>query len=149
MRGVLTVLNAEQDCEFRAQRSTGISTQELVCKTGDAKIYRTTGKKPQMVAHLITRADATDPISDLYDQLDKMAAKHQPKKAKPRPRRERVLMSEGGVNVTLDKTKKTVTVTMAINMAETPHYQQQLLKLFTQVQQCFLSNETSLAQLKS
>ena len=149
MRGVLTVLNEANDCEFRAQRSTGESTQRVISKSGDAKLYQTTGKKPQMVAHLTTRADATDPISDLYDQLDKMAAKQQPKTAKQRPQRERVLMDEGGVKVTMSKAAKRVTVTMNINMAETPHYQQHLLKLFTQVQQCFLTNELSLLQLRS
>ncbi len=149
LKGVLTVLNEANDCEFRAQRSTGESTQRVISKSGDGKLYQTTGKKPQMVAHLTTRADATDPISDLYDQLDKMAAQQQPKTAKQRPQRERVLMDEGGVKVTMSKAAKRVTVTMNINMAETPHYQQHLLKLFTQVQQCFLTNELSLVKLRS
>lgn len=149
MRGVLTVLNEAQDCEFRAQRSTGESTQKVISKSGDAKLYQTTGKKPMMVAHLSTRADSSDPVADLYSQLDAIAAK-QPNKPKAKPRkRDRQLLSEDNAQVYLSTKERVVQMHLSINLDKTPDYQNELIRLMQKISQCFLINQAFLRAPKS
>ena len=136
MRGVLTVLNEEQDCEFRAQRSSGEPQQRIVAKSGDAKLYETTGKKPLMVAHLTTRADSSDPVSDLYDQLDAMTAK-QGRKA-PQRRRQRQLLDEENIHVSLSQKERRVQMQLCIDLTKTPDHQNELIRLMQKISQCFL-----------
>lgn len=149
LRGVLTVLNDEQDCEFRAQRSSGEPQQRVVARSGDAKLYETTGRRPLMVAHLATRADSSDPVSDLYDQLDAMAARQaKPAKARPR-RRERTLLDEERARVTLSQKERLVTMQLSIDLASTPDYQNELIRLMQKISQCFLINQAFLRPPKS
>ena len=149
LRGVLTVLNDEQDCEFRAQRSTGESTQRVISRSGDAKLYATNGKRPMMVAHLSTRADSSDPISDLYQQLDAIAAK-QPNKPKAKPRkRDRKLLSEDNAQVYLSTKERVVQMHLSIDLGKTPDYQNELIRLMQKISQCFLINQVFLRPPKS
>ena len=143
MKGVLTVLNEENDCEFRAQRTTGEPMQKVLSKSGDAKLYETNGKKPMMVAHLTTRADASDPLADLYDQLDAMAAKHKTSK-KPQRQRGRKLLDEENAHVTLSQKERKVQMLLSIDLAKTPDYQNELIKLMQKISQCFLINQAFL-----
>lgn len=149
MRGVLTVLNEANDCEFRAQRTTGESTQKVISKSGDAKLYQTIGKKPMMVAHLTTRADSSDPVADLYQQLDAIAAKQSSKpKAKPR-KRDRQLLNEEHAQVYLSQKERMVQMQLSIDLTKTPDYQNELIKLMQKISQCFLINQVFLRPPKS
>ena len=143
IRGVLTQLNVSGDCEFRAQRSTGEPAQKVLSKSGDAKLYETTGRKPMMVAHLTTRADASDPVADLYDQLDAMAAK-QKKGKKPQRQRGRKLLDEENALVTLSQKERKVQMVLTIDLEKTPDYSNELIVLMQKVSQCFLINQAFL-----
>ena len=136
------MLNNENDCEFHAQRSTGISSQQIIAKTGSSKLYKTTGMKPQLMAYLITPCSSSDPISDLYDQLDRLTAQ-QPTKAKPRLRG-RKLLEEPLADITFSQKDHTIDMHLGIDLACTPDYQNQLIKLMQKVSQCFVINQTSL-----
>ena len=143
IRGVLTQLNVSGDCEFRAQRTTGEPAQKVLSKSGDAKLYETTGRKPMMVAHLTTRADASDPLADLYDQLDAMAAMQKNSK-KPQRQRGRKLLDEENAHVTLSQKERKVQMLLSIDLTKTPDFQNELIKLMQKISQCFLINQAFL-----
>ena len=147
IRGTLTIVDADQhDYEFRAQRTTGESTQRVISKSGDAKLYETTGKKPMMVAHLTTRADSSDPVSDLYDQLDKISKTRDPGTSTRPPRSGRTLLAEENASVVLSKKERRVRMQLCIDLDKTPDYQNELIRLMQKISQCFLINQRFLRQ---
>lgn len=146
IRGTLTI-KADDDLEFRAQRSTGISSQEQITKRGESKLYRTVGeKKNKLVAHLVMPADCTDPRAELYEQVDSLTAGMQTK-ATPRLRG-RSLLSDDDVRVTTNTKDHRVQVVLDIDVAAYPDYTSRLLTLMQRVNQCFATNQTFLAKLR-
>jgi hypothetical protein len=149
LRGVLTVLNDEQDCEFRAQRSTGQSSQEEIAHTRSSKLYRTMGeKKPKVIAHLSTLSASADPTADLYDELD-LLTKGLKDKKKAQPLRGRRLLEEPGVSVTLNATKRKLECVLSIDLAKQSDYQSELIKRMQKISQCLVINQHSLVKLRS
>jgi hypothetical protein len=148
IRGTLTQLSPEHDYEFRAQRSTGVSSQDILKETATGKLYRTLGeKKPKIVVHASVNASSPDPAADLLEQVEKLSAPLKPKALKPM--RGRVLLDEPHLRIAWSKTRRTIELTLSINIDETPNYQNQLIKLMQQSSSCLAINQTSLAPRKS
>lgn len=146
IRGTLTI-KADDDLEFRAQRSTGVSSQEEIAKTATGKLYRTVGeKKNSMVAHITVPDGEQDVRAFLYDSVDKLT---QGLQTKARPRlRGRILTQNDSLRVTLNQKERQVEVVMSIDLNRTPNYNDRLMKLMYETSQCFAINQTSLAQPK-
>ena len=69
-RAKVKVLNEHHDMEIRAQRETGTSSQVVIAKTRNSKLYMTTAEKhPQLVAHLSTLNEVPDRAAALNDEL--------------------------------------------------------------------------------
>lgn len=148
IRGTLTVVSAEHhDYEFRAQRSTGVSTQQEVKTAGSSKLYRTTGEKqPKLVAHLSVPASSPDPAAEMQQLLQRLT-KDMQLKAAPRLRG-RVLMQKDGLRVTLNNRSGEVECILRIPLAAPGGLQGTLIKQMQQISQCFAINKTSLAPQK-
>lgn len=147
VKGTLTILEGD-DMEFRAQRSTGVSTQELVSKKGDSKMYRTTGEKnPKMVAHLVTSADCPDPVADMREQLERLGKTLKPK-AQPKLKG-RVLLNDEGLRVVHNARQQQVEVVIDLSTAADDTLTNQLIRKLQIVSQCFAINKTSLNPPKS
>lgn len=143
MKGVMTLLNEEGDSEFRAQRSTGQSMQEVMATTsGGAKVYKTVGRRPQVVAHLTASADASDPYADLQAQLERLTAKAAPrsKAARRVAKSDRVLMNQDGICARLSRDGK-ISIQATIDLADTPDYTNTLISIMQKLSQCFLINQ--------
>ena len=143
LKGVMTVLNEAGDSEFRAQRSTGQSSQQVMATTsGGAKVYKTVGKRPQVIAHLTASADACDPYADLQAQLDRLTAKAAPRSmtARKPAKSDRVLMNEKGICALLSRDGK-ISIDAIIDLAETPDYTNTLISIMQKLSQCFLINQ--------
>ncbi len=148
LRGVLTVLNDQQDCEFRAQRSTGVSTQKEVSSTKDSKLYKTTGeKKPKMVAHITVPADSADPAADMQKQLQQLT-KGMKTKAKPKLQG-RVLLDEKDCRVVLNEKERRVQVIFDLDLTTSNDHQNQLIRKMQKISTCFAINQPYLSQQKS
>ncbi len=148
LRGVLTVLNDQQDCEFRAQRSTGVSSQKEVSSTKDSKLYKTTGeKKPKMVAHITVPADSADPAADMQKQLQQLT-KGMKTKAKPKLNG-RVLLDEKDCRVVLNEKERRVQVIFDIDLTASYDHQNQLIRKMQKISTCFAINQPYLSQPKS
>jgi hypothetical protein len=148
LRGVLTVLNDHQDCEFRAQRSTGVSTQKEMSSTKDSKLYKTTGeKKPKMVAHICVPADSSDPAADMQQQLQ-LLTKGLQTKAKPKLRG-RVLLNESDCRVVLNEKERRVQAIFDIDLTASYDHQNQLIRKMQKISTCFAINQPYLVQLRS
>ena len=146
IRGTLTI-KAEDDMEFRAQRSSGISSQQEISHTREAKLYRTVGeKKNTIVAHISMPADTQDRRAYLYEQVDKLTA-DEPTKARPKLKGRR-LLSDEEVTVTTCEKEGRVQVVLDIDVARYPDYTSRLLTLMQRVNQCFATNQISLARLR-
>ena len=75
-----TTIKAEDDLEFRAERKTGISSQEEIAKTAAGKIYRTVGEqKRSMVAHIVIPEKEADVPAFLHEAVTKLTAGMQSK----------------------------------------------------------------------
>ena len=146
IRGTLTI-KAEDDLEFRAQRSTGISSQEEIAKTSAGKLYRTVGeKRKSMVAHIVIPDGETDPRAFLYDTVEKLTRGLQ-SKAKPRLRG-KLILDEPNARVTLSKKESRIEMVLGIDLKATPNYQSALMNIMYKLNQCFAINQTSLASAR-
>ena len=146
VRGTLTI-KAEDDMEFRATRSTGISSQEEISKTAAGKLYRTVGeKKKSMVAHIVIPESEKDPRAFLYETVDKLTRDMQTK-AKPRLRG-KVLMDEDNARVTLSTKESRLEMVLGIDLKATPDYYKALMNLMYKLNQCFTINQTSLVSAR-
>ena len=68
VRGVLTALGGDS-YEFKPYNE-GESTQQNVVTVGRSKMYDTTGRSPQRVAHLVVPKDVADVRAELFRQVD-------------------------------------------------------------------------------
>lgn len=147
VRGTLTIKDGD-DMEFKAQRETGLSSQEEISHTRVSKMYRTVGeKKNKVVAHICIPNDVNDRRAFLYDEIDKLTS-GEITKAKPKLKG-RSLCSDEEVSVTANEGKKLVEVTLHINVGTYPDYVSRLLTLMQRVNKCFAINQTFLARLRS
>ena len=147
VRGTLTI-KSDDDMEFRAQRKTGISSQEVLATRGDAKFYRTVGeKKPKYVAHLVTPADSPDPVADMQQQLDKLTVCMQTQR---RPKlRGKILKDEPSCRIVHNQKEGRVQCIIDINLCETPNIQGRIIELLQTINVCFVTNQTSLVPPKN
>jgi hypothetical protein len=149
IKGTLTI-KADDDMEFRAQRSTGVSSQQQIAKCGDSKIYDTVGeRKPKRICHIVIDKESTDPVAEIYDQVEQLTKGMNPTRAVgKRPKGARLLMNDGDVAVDISRKEHTIGITLKIDVSQTPNYNNQLMNLMQRVSQCFAINQTSLNQLR-
>lgn len=149
IRGTLVVVDAEaHDYEFRAQRSTGQSTQQVVKAAGLSKLYRTTGERePKLVAHLSVPADTPDAPALLARRLEHLTAGLSPK-ARPRLKG-RVLMQTESTRVVHNLKDGQVEAVIRLPLTKGGDLQSELIKQMQQISQCFAINQTSLVPPRS
>lgn len=146
IRGTM-ILKEGDDMEFRAQRSTGISSQEEIAKTAGSKLYRTVGEKKQsLVAHIVVPEGTADPAAYIYDCAEKLT-KGMQTKAKPKMRGT-ALKNDDDLRITLSKKEHKLEVTMTIDLQKKPNYQQELMNLMYRTNQCFATNVTSIVSAR-
>ena len=146
IRGTLTI-KAEDDMEFRAEKKTGISSQQEIAKSTGGKLYRTVGeKKTSMVAHIVVPDGETDPAAFLYEEVEKLT-KGMQTKAKPKLKG-KTLLDEPNARITLSKKESKVEMVLSIDLKQTPNYNQALMNLMYRVNQCFATNQTSLVNAR-
>ncbi len=146
IRGTLTI-KAEDDMEFRAERKTGISSQQELSRTAAGKLYQTVGeKKKSTVAHIVIPEKETDIRAFLYDTVEKLTRDMQ---TKARPRlKGKTLLDEPNTRVTLSKKESKVELVLGIDLKATPNYTSALMNLMYKVNQCFAINKTSLTSAR-
>ncbi len=146
VRGTLTI-KGEDDMEFRADRHTGLSSQEEIARTAAGKLYRTVGeKRNSTVAHIVIPQEEKDPTAFLYDAVEKLTRGLQTK-AKPKLRG-RMLMDEPNARITLSKKESRIEMVLGIDLKATPNYNQALMNLMYKVNQCFATNQTFLVNAR-
>lgn len=146
VRGVMTI-KSDDDMEFRAERKTGESSQEILKSSGKSKVYQTVGeKRNSIVAHLVVDKDDPDPASTMYEQLESLTKEMEPKKS-PKVRG-KILLNEESCRVEFSKKEKVISVQMRINISKTPNYNSSLMNLMYKVNQCFAINQTLLASAR-
>jgi len=151
IKGTLIQLSAEHDYEFRAQRQTGQSSQEVLQHTRDSKLYLTRGEKsrPKMVAYLTADSLNSDPLADLQDELERLVSREAPQKKARDSTRARTLLQTEHISVTLAKKARRIDASFSISIGDTPNYQQELINIMQKISSCFAINQNSLNQLRS
>lgn len=145
IRGTMTV-SEDDSMEFRPQQA-GEPQQELIRKSGQSKLYRTTGKKEQkLIAHLVCDADAPDAFSELSRQLEQCAAVLETRE--PRKPVGAVLLHKEDVDVRFNRTKRIMQVAFSIDLNVYPNYQKRFMNLMQEINQCFAINPTFSRQPK-
>ena len=146
LRGTMTI-KADDDMEFRADRVTGLSSQEEIAKTANAKLYRTVGqKKRSTVAHITIPEEVVDIQAFLMDEVERLT-KGYDTKAPKRIRGTRLLLSDD-LNITFNKSQRVIEATFTIDLEKTPAYNNRLITLMQRISQCFASNQTTLASVR-
>ena len=138
LRGTLTIKDCD-DLEFRADRVTGLSSQEEIAKTRDGKLYRTVGeKKRSTVAYIKVPEDVVDIPAFLYDNVQQLT-RGMETKAKPPVRGTKLLLSDE-LNITLNKKWRVIEANFRIELEKTPAYDRQLMLLMQRISTCFAAN---------
>ena len=147
IRGTLTI-KADDDMEFRAERKTGLSSQQEIAKTASGKLYRTTGEKRQsMVAHIVIPEGEKDATAFLYEQVERLT-KGMQTKARPKLKG-RTLLDEPNARITLSRKESRIEMVLGIDLKATPDYQTALMNLMYKVNQCFATNQNILVSARS
>lgn len=148
VRGTLTI-KSDDDMEFRAERKTGLSSQQVVKKLGDSKVYDTTGeRKPKRIAHLVIDKESQDPVQDFFDQLEELTKEMNFFRHESPMTRPRYLMNEPNLCITAARKEHRVQCTLTIDVNKTPNYNCELMTLMQRISQCFAINQTLLNQLR-
>lgn len=141
VRGTMTI-KALDDMEFRADRCSGESSQELIASDGQSKLYRTVGEKKQStVVHIVAPADCCDLRAYFYDKVESLT-KGMESKAKPRLKGI-TLMNDDDLRVVFSKKERTIEATLRIELESTPAYNNRLITLMQRLSQCFAINQTT------
>ena len=138
IRGTLTI-KADDDMEFRAERKTGLSSQQEIAKTASGKLYRTTGEKS-------VPEGEKDATAFLYEQVERLT-KGMQTKARPKLKG-RTLLDEPNARITLSRKESRIEMVLSIDLKATPDYQTALMNLMYKVNQCFATNQTSLVSAR-
>ena len=141
LRGVLTI-KADDDLEFRADRHTGVSSQQEIAADRTSKLYRTVGEKQcKMVLHATAPADCPDPRAYFMDKVEELT-RGLDTEARPRLRGQR-LMETDDLSVTFNRKTRTIEATLRIELERYPAYNNRLINLMQQLSQCFAINQTT------
>ncbi len=146
LRGTLTIKDCD-DLEFRADRVTGLSSQEEIAKTRDGKLYRTVGeKKRSTVAYIKVPDDVVDIPAFIYENVEKLT-RGMETKARPKLRG-KCLMKNDDISIVLNKKVRMLEVNFRIELERYPAYNNRLITLMQRISQCFASNMDSLTRPK-
>jgi len=141
LRGTLTI-KAGDDMEFRADRQTGVSSQQEIASDKTAKLYRTVGeKRNSLVLHAVAPSDCVDPRAYFTECVERMT-EGMATKARPKLRGQR-LMEADDLSVTWNKGSRTIEAVLRIELEKYPSYNNRLINLMQQISQCFASNQTT------
>ena len=141
LRGTLTI-KAHDDMEFRADRQTGLSSQQEIATDGLSKLYHTVGeKKKTMVMHAVAPADCPDPRAYFMEKVERLTEGMQTK-AKPKLRGMKLLETDD-LSVTFQKKERVIEATLRIRLEQYPAYNNRLINLMQMISQCFASNQTT------
>jgi len=148
IRGTLTI-KAEDDLEFRAERKTGLSSQEEIAKTAAGKIYRTVGEqKRSMVAHIVIPDKEADVPAFLHEAVTKLTAGMESKAKVKAPNGGRLIWNEDDLSVKTVAKEHKIYVNMVIDVKQSPDYNTRMFNLMQRISSCFAINQTSLNQLR-
>lgn len=141
LRGTLTIKDHD-DLEFRADRQTGISSQDEIASDKTSKLYRTVGeKKNTMVLHATAPADCADPRAYFIGKVEQLTEGMETK-ARPKLKGMR-LMQTDDLSVTFQKKDRVIEATLRIELERYPAYNNRLITLMQSISQCFASNQTT------
>ena len=130
------------DVDFKAY-AQGEPQREDVKKKGQSTCYRTVGKEPKRVAHLVIDDKAPDPQAALQEELDKFLAgfgKKQPKEPQPL-KRDRVLCNDNDLKVWVKKDADEVRITLSLPLEHVEALQKNMLTKTQKIYQCFTINK--------
>ena len=147
IRGTLTQLSQEGDCEFRAQRSTGESSQQVRQSTRQSKLYDTVATKgrPKLVAHLSCSADSADPYSELRAELETLISRDDKGSEMPKVAG-RYLLKKDYAQVRYNQQKAVVDVQLQIDLKATRNIQTKLITLMQEISTCLATNQQCLSR---
>ena len=136
---MLTQLDSEGNCEFRAQ-AKGEPREEVLKKEGSGKLYRTTGKnRSQMVAHLSVPADTADPVASMTRQFNALTKDMRTRVKRPEAKGEK-LMNEDGTQIVLNSQERRLYINIEYNLDKNPNIAYELSKILAKVTQCLYIN---------
>ena len=124
----------------------GEPQMEKVKATANGSLSRTTGAKQQSwIVRLKVPTEVTDPAADLRDELEKVL------KALPESRQRlvpkgRILMSQDGCQVTLNRSKGRIEIGMTIDLTTVTNVKQFFTKKAMEINQCLDYNQVSIKQ---
>lgn len=146
--GAIILLNPENDMEFHATRSTGKSSQIVIAKTKNSKLYMTTGEKhPQLVAHLSTLNEVPDRAAALHDELERLA-----KSITQKPLRAlqgRFLLKDETTSVVYNQKSGMIDVRLRIDLNATPNAEKALIAKMQAVNVCLHTSAPFLTRHKN
>lgn len=137
VRGTATIYS-DDTLEFTPQ-GKGEPQKEVLTIKGKSSFYKTTGKTPKLVAHMVV--DEKDPNwpDSMYGTLDDFVMKNgaQPVISKARPKG-KVLANEDGLTVTVGD--ENLSIRMEINLKENLDYRTKMYDQFNEISRCLQRN---------
>ena len=143
-RGTARIYQQTGQIEFTPQQQ-GEPQQEGIAQTRLSKLYKTTGNRPKIVAHLVANADTADAYADMLSELNKLypADKQKP----PRKPRGRTLLKDSDVALSLNQSERRLECRFDIVLPGCLEVSNKLLTIFQRINSCLAYNENFLKPL--
>jgi hypothetical protein len=139
VRGTATIYSGG-DIDFRAQ-GEGKPVKNIIKRKGNSQFYETTSGKPKLCAHIMCDKDDPAAASKLQAQLDDFLEGFGEKSKIAQPRKkDRMLWDSDGLRVWYRSDKKNVEIALSLPLNEGMTMEQQALKKFQTLYQCFSIN---------
>ena len=140
----------DDSIEFTPQ-GKGEKVYESSVRVGEATMgltaKKTAASKQNYVAKLKAAADASDPIEDMHEQLDKLAAKVFPKTAyEPKPRG-KVLLKDKGQYVAVNAKTGVLSIHLDIDLSESCDYGTKIANFIIESNKCLYTNQDLLRRV--
>lgn len=146
VRGTATFIrdgDEVRDFEFTGQQPGTALKTNVRKAAGGGELYETTsGRKPQLVAHLKTDKDSADPEADLRQQFEQLTKNLRLSPLKPAARNARgvrYLRNDERLKVWRQTDEQTMTVMMVIDTGQ-PRISGQLFDLAAEVNKIIMAN---------
>lgn len=148
VRGVLTALGGDS-FEFKPYKE-GEPTQQNVVTVGKSKMYDTTGKTPQRVAHLIVPSDVTDVRAELFRQVDELTQKDKTENTTPvvKPEETVVLHKGEGMRLMIDEKERKFIFVQEIPLKRGTNYVGEMIAAVNRCSQTIAVNRSKVSTLE-
>lgn len=147
VRGTLKMFGGDY-CEFHPQ-GTGEPVQTNVVKLGESKLYDTTGKRPQRVAHLVVKGDCPDVRAELLRQVQELTKAEKSERPSLPAGEEVVVLAKGSTyRLAVDEKRREILLLQTLPLSRGSNYVGRLIEGVNRSAMSLVENSDKIRELE-